>query len=60
MVDESNEAAIAVYRRLGFAYRGASGELRHQETVTEGLDRAPEAFMGMPRGENVGKALVTL
>ncbi|TQM81364.1 hypothetical protein FHX81_3729 [Saccharothrix saharensis] len=38
----------------------ASGELRYQETVTEGLDRAPEAFIGMLRGENLGKALVTL
>jgi NADPH-dependent curcumin reductase CurA len=38
----------------------ASGELRYQETVTEGLDRAPEAFIGMLRGENVGKALVTV
>ncbi|NUT48054.1 MAG: NADP-dependent oxidoreductase [Saccharothrix sp.] len=38
----------------------ASGELRYQETVTPGLDRAPEAFIGMLRGENVGKALVTL
>ncbi|MEU4738905.1 NADP-dependent oxidoreductase [Actinosynnema sp. NPDC023658] len=38
----------------------ASGELRYQETVTEGLDRAPEAFIGMLRGENLGKALVSL
>ncbi|XVS65054.1 NADP-dependent oxidoreductase [Actinosynnema sp. CA-299493] len=38
----------------------ASGELRYQETVTEGIDRAPAAFIGMLRGENVGKALVTL
>ncbi len=38
----------------------ASGELRYRETVTEGLDRAPEAFIGMLRGENLGKALVTL
>ncbi|MFJ6669911.1 NADP-dependent oxidoreductase [Actinosynnema sp. NPDC091369] len=37
-----------------------SGELRYRETVTEGLDRAPEAFIGMLRGENLGKALVTL
>ncbi|ROP38694.1 NADP-dependent oxidoreductase [Saccharothrix texasensis] len=38
----------------------ASDELRYQETVTEGIDRAPAAFIGMLRGENVGKALVTL
>lgn len=38
----------------------ASGELRYQETVTQGLDRAPEAFIGMLRGENTGKALVAL
>jgi NADPH-dependent curcumin reductase CurA len=38
----------------------ARGELRYQETVTEGIDRAPEAFIGMLRGENLGKALVRL
>ena len=26
----------------------------------QGLDRAPEAFVGMLRGDNLGKALVTL
>ena len=38
----------------------AEDKLRYRETVTEGLDRAPEAFIGMLRGENLGKALVTL
>ncbi|MEU4446271.1 NADP-dependent oxidoreductase [Actinosynnema sp. NPDC050801] len=38
----------------------ADGGLRYRETVTEGLDRAPQAFIGMLRGENLGKALVTL
>ncbi|GAA0217323.1 NADP-dependent oxidoreductase [Saccharothrix mutabilis subsp. mutabilis] len=38
----------------------ASGELKYDETITEGgVAKAPEAFLGMLRGENLGKALVT-
>ncbi|NUT97763.1 MAG: NADP-dependent oxidoreductase [Saccharothrix sp.] len=38
----------------------ASGELKYDETITEGgVEKAPEAFLGMLRGENLGKALVT-
>ena len=36
----------------------AEGELRWREDVTEGLENAPRAFLGMLRGENRGKALV--
>ena len=36
----------------------ASGEIRYRETVTEGLENAPRAFIGMLNGENRGKALV--
>ncbi|AXK45924.1 NADP-dependent oxidoreductase [Brachybacterium saurashtrense] len=36
----------------------ASGQVRYTEDVTEGLDRAPEAFVGMLRGDNLGKTLV--
>lgn len=36
------------------------GRVRHRETVVEGLARAPEAFIGLLRGENVGKMLVRL
>jgi NADPH-dependent curcumin reductase CurA len=36
----------------------AEGKLRWREDVTEGLENAPAAFMGMLRGENRGKALV--
>ncbi|RKT52371.1 NADP-dependent oxidoreductase [Saccharothrix australiensis] len=39
----------------------ADGSLRHRETITEGgIAKAPEAFLGMLRGENTGKALVAL
>jgi NADPH-dependent curcumin reductase CurA len=34
------------------------GKIRWREDVTEGLENAPAAFMGMLRGENRGKALV--
>jgi NADPH-dependent curcumin reductase CurA len=36
----------------------AEGSIRWREDVTEGLENAPTAFMGMLRGENRGKALV--
>jgi len=38
----------------------ASGELVAEETVAEGLDNAPAAFIGMLRGENTGKMVVRL
>jgi NADPH-dependent curcumin reductase len=34
------------------------GKVKHREFVTEGLDSAPEAFMGLLRGANFGKQLV--
>jgi NADPH:quinone reductase len=36
----------------------AAGKIRWREDVTEGLENAPRAFIGMLRGENRGKALV--
>ena len=36
----------------------ASGDLRWREEVTDGLENAPRAFIGMLQGANRGKALV--
>jgi NADPH:quinone reductase len=36
----------------------AEGKLTYREDVTEGLENAPRAFIGMLRGENRGKTLV--
>jgi len=34
------------------------GKVKYKEFVTEGLDRAPEAFIGLLKGANFGKQLV--
>jgi hypothetical protein len=34
------------------------GRLRYRETVIEGIENAPRAFLGLLRGENLGKMLV--
>jgi NADPH-dependent curcumin reductase CurA len=36
----------------------AAGRLHYRETVAVGLESAPRAFLGMMRGENLGKQLV--
>lgn len=38
----------------------AAGKLRYRETVAEGIAAAPEAFISMLQGGNVGKQLVKL
>ena len=34
------------------------GRLKYRETIVEGIENAPKAFLGLLRGENVGKMLV--
>jgi hypothetical protein len=36
----------------------AQGKIRFRESVYEGLDKAPDAFLGLFKGENFGKAVV--
>ena len=38
----------------------ASGKLKYRETVAEGLEAAPEAFLGLLKGRNFGKQLVRI
>ncbi|MEO7244656.1 MAG: NADP-dependent oxidoreductase [Rubrivivax sp.] len=38
----------------------ASGRLKYRESVAEGIDAAPDAFLGLLKGRNFGKQLVKL
>jgi hypothetical protein len=38
----------------------ASGEVKSRDTVVEGLESAPDAFLGLFEGANTGKMLVRL
>jgi NADPH-dependent curcumin reductase len=38
----------------------AAGKLKYRETVAQGIEAAPEAFLGLLKGRNFGKQLVKL
>jgi NADPH-dependent curcumin reductase CurA len=38
----------------------ATGELAHRETVVDGLENAPNAFLGLFSGDNIGKQVVAV
>jgi NADPH-dependent curcumin reductase CurA len=38
----------------------ATQQLKYRETIAQGLAAAPDAFIGMLRGKNIGKQLVKL
>ena len=56
IVSEHMELWPQALRELGGL--AAAGKLRWRESVAEGLESAPQAFIGMLRGENFGKQLV--
>jgi NADPH-dependent curcumin reductase CurA len=38
----------------------ASGQVKSRETVHEGIETVPDAFLGLFRGDNMGKMLIRL
>jgi NADPH-dependent curcumin reductase CurA len=38
----------------------ATGKIKYRETVAQGLENAPKAFIGLLKGANLGKQLVKL
>ena len=50
------EEAEAFHTEMGEWVR--SGEIRYREDVVEGIENAPQAFMGLLKGRNFGKLLV--
>jgi NADPH-dependent curcumin reductase CurA len=38
----------------------ATGKLKYRETVSQSIETAPEAFIGLLKGRNFGKQLVKL
>ncbi|MCU0805888.1 MAG: NADP-dependent oxidoreductase [Burkholderiales bacterium] len=58
IVSDRMELWPAALKELGTLF--AQGKLKYRETVADGLASAPAAFLGMLRGENLGKQVVKL
>lgn len=58
IVSDHADLAPEFYRRAGAWV--AEGKLTARETVVDGLDNAPEAFLDLMRGANTGKMIVRL
>ena len=58
IISEHPEIWPAALTELGTLV--ASGKLRYRESIAKGLDAAPEAFLGLLSGKNLGKQLVDL
>jgi NADPH-dependent curcumin reductase CurA len=58
IVSDYADRAADFYRDMGGWLK--DGKLTREETVVEGLERMPEAFLGLFSGENRGKMLVRI
>jgi NADPH-dependent curcumin reductase CurA len=58
IVSEHMEVWPEALKELGTLV--ATGKLKYRETVAQGIESAPEAFLGLLKGRNFGKQLVKL
>jgi len=58
IVSEHMEVWSAALKELGALVAG--GQLRARESIAQGIEAAPEAFLGLLKGKNFGKQLVRL
>ncbi len=58
IVSEHMEVWPEALKELGALV--AAGRLRARESIAEGIESAPEAFLGLLKGKNFGKQLVKL
>jgi len=58
IVSEHMEVWPEALKELGTLV--ATGKLRYRETIADGIESAPEAFLGLLKGRNFGKQLVKL
>ena len=58
IVSEHMEVWPQALKELGTAV--ATGKLKYRETIAQGIAAAPEAFLGLLKGQNFGKQLVKL
>ena len=58
IVSEHMEVWPEALKELGTLV--ATGKLKPRETIAEGIESAPEAFLGLLKGKNFGKQLVKL
>jgi NADPH-dependent curcumin reductase CurA len=57
VVDRQDLYAKAVSQLVGWV---SQGRIKYHETIAQGLQDAPKAFIGLLRGQNLGKQLVRL
>jgi NADPH-dependent curcumin reductase CurA len=66
LVNRVNLRGFIVFDRIDLYQRAvpqlarwvSTGRLKYHETVAQGLETAPKAFIGMLKGANLGKQLV--